>query len=136
MTTIAALSRRDHRIDFLRGLALASIFINHVPGNLYEKWTHKNFGFSDAAEVFVVLAGFASAYAYFARFERGEVWDATVKAVRRAFTLYIAHIVTTIIGISLFCAATLYFMHPGYLDDTIVYMAIKPLMEDPVRGLL
>ena len=47
-----------------------------------------------------------------------------------------SHIVTTIIGISLFCAATLYFMHPGYLDDTIVYMDIKPLMDDPVRGIL
>lgn len=136
MTTAAAPSRRDHRIDFLRGLALASIFINHVPGNFYEKWTHKNFGFSDAAEVFVMLAGFASAYAYFARFERGETWDATVKAIKRAWTLYMSHIVTTIIGISLFCAATLYFMHPGYLDDTIVYMDIKPLMDDPVRGLI
>lgn len=136
MMTAAAPSRRDHRIDFLRGLALASIFINHVPGNFYEKWTHKNFGFSDAAEVFVILAGFASAYAYFARFERGETWDATVKAIKRAWTLYMSHIVTTIIGISLFCAATIYFMHPGYLDDTIVYMDIKPLMEDPVRGLI
>lgn len=136
MTSAAAPSRRDHRIDFLRGLALASIFINHVPGNFYEKWTHKNFGFSDAAEVFVMLAGFASAYAYFARFEKGETWDATVKAIKRAWTLYMSHIVTTIIGISLFCAATLYFMHPGYLDDTIVYMDIKPLMDDPVRGII
>jgi hypothetical protein len=136
MTTAAAPSRRDHRIDFLRGLALASIFINHVPGNFYEKWTHKNFGFSDAAEVFVMLAGFASAYAYFARFERGETRDATVKAIKRAWALYMSHIVTTIIGISLFCAATLYFMHPGYLDDTIVYMDIKPLADDPVRGVI
>lgn len=136
MTTAAATSRRDHRIDFLRGLALASIFINHVPGNFYEKWTHKNFGFSDAAEVFVILAGFASAYAYFARFERGATWEAVGKAVRRAFSLYVAHIVTTIIGIALFCAATLYFMHPGFLDDTIVYMDIKPLMEDPVHGIV
>src|SRR5262249_42712114 len=30
----------------------------------------------------------------------------------------------------------LYFMDPGYLDDTIVYMDIKPLMDDPVRGFL
>jgi hypothetical protein len=47
-------SRRDHRIDFLRGAALASIFINHVPGNIWEQLTHKNFGFSDAAEIFVL----------------------------------------------------------------------------------
>jgi hypothetical protein len=136
MTTAQAPSRRDHRVDFLRGLALAIIFINHVPGNLYEKLTPKNFGFSDAAEVFVILAGFASAYAYFSRFERGEVWDATVKAWRRAGVLYVSHVVTSVVAIALFCFATLYFMHPGYLDDTIVFMDIKPLMDDPVRGFI
>jgi hypothetical protein len=129
-------SRRDHRVDFLRGLALAFIFVNHVPGNFYEKLTPKNFGFSDAAEVFVILAGFASAYAYFSRFERGEIWDATVKAWLRAGVLYVSHVVTSVIAIALFCFATLYFMDPGYLDDTIVYMDIRPLMDDPVRGFV
>jgi hypothetical protein len=136
MTAAQTPSRRDHRVDFLRGLALAIIFINHVPGNFYEKLTPKNFGFSDAAEIFVLLAGFASAYAYFSRFERGELWDATVKAWRRAGVLYVSHVVTSVIGIALFCFATLYFMHPGYLADTIVYMDIKPLMDDPVRGFV
>ena len=75
---------RDHRVDFLRGFALASIFINHVPGNVYEKLTHRNFGFSDAAEIFVLLAGFASAYAYFARYERGETLDSSLKALKRS----------------------------------------------------
>jgi hypothetical protein len=136
MTEASTPSRRDHRVDFLRGLALAIIFINHVPGNFYEKLTPKNFGFSDAAEIFVLLAGFASAYAYFARFERGEFWDATVKAWRRAGVLYVSHVVTSVIGIALFCFALLYFADPGYVDDTIVYMDIKPLMDDPMRGFL
>ena len=136
MTAASVPSRRDHRVDFLRGLALAIIFINHVPNNFYERWTPKNFGFSDAAEVFVMLAGFASAYAYFARFERGEVWDAVRKAWRRAGVLYVSHVVTTVAAVALFCAASLYFMDPGYLDDTIVFMDIKPLMDDPVRGFI
>lgn len=136
MSGVQTVIRRDHRVDFLRGFALATIFINHVPGNFYEKWTPKNFGFSDAAEIFVILAGFASAYAYFARFKRGEFLDATVKAWRRAGVLYVSHIVTSVIGIALFCFAMLYFMNPGYLDDTIVYMDIKPLMDDPMRGFL
>jgi len=136
MTAASVPSRRDHRVDFLRGLALAIIFINHVPNNFYERWTPKNFGFSDAAEVFVMLAGFASAYAYFARFERGEVWDAVRKAWRRAGVLYVSHVVTTVAAVALFCAASLYFMDPGYLDDTIVFMDIKLLMDDPVRGFI
>ena len=129
-------SKRDHRVDFLRGLALASIFINHVPGNLYEKLTHKNFGFSDAAEVFVLLAGFASAYAYYSRFERGERWDASIKALKRAWVLYMSHIVTTVIAIALFGAVAVYFTNPHYLDDVIVYMNVKPLFDDPVRGFI
>lgn len=136
MTAAQTPSRRDHRVDFLRGLALAIIFINHVPGNFYEKLTPKNFGFSDAAEIFVLLAGFASAYAYYSRFERGEFWEAATKAWRRAGVLYFSHVVTTVIAIALFCAATLYFAHPGYLDDSIVYMDIKPLMDDPVKGFV
>ncbi len=136
MTSTSPQSGRDHRVDFLRGLALATIFINHVPGNVYEKWTPKNFGFSDAAEIFVMLAGFASAYAYFSRFERGEIWEAVRKAWRRAGVLYISHVVATVAAVALFCAASLYFMDSGYLNDTIVYMDIKPLMDDPVRGFI
>jgi hypothetical protein len=136
MNSAPAQSRRDHRVDFLRGLALAIIFVNHVPGNFYEKLTPKNFGFSDAAEIFVILAGFASAYAYFSRFERGEIWQAVCKAWRRAGVLYMSHVVTTVAAVALLCFASLYFMRPDYLSDTIVYMDIKPLMDDPMRGFI
>lgn len=125
---------RDHRVDFLRGLALASIFINHVPGNVYEKLTHRNFGFSDAAEVFVLLAGFASAYAYFARYERGERLDSSLKALKRSGVLYMSHVVTTVAAIALFCLAAVLFAHPGYLDDSIVYVNIKSIFEDPIKA--
>jgi hypothetical protein len=48
---------RDTRIDFFRGIALISIFIDHIPGNEFAKFTLPNFGFADAAEIFVLLAG-------------------------------------------------------------------------------
>ena len=51
-------------VDFWRGFALVTIFVNHIPGNILEPFTHKNFGFSDAAEVFVFLAGVGVAFAY------------------------------------------------------------------------
>ncbi len=50
---------RDTRLDVLRGLALITIFINHVPGQIFEYATTKNFGFSDAAEAFVLISGIA-----------------------------------------------------------------------------
>ena len=42
-------SERDTRIDVLRALALLMIFVDHVPGTVFELFTYKNFGFSDAA---------------------------------------------------------------------------------------
>ena len=58
------LNGRDPRIDFFRGLALIFIFWDHVPHNPLGQITLRNLGFSDAAEVFVFLAGFASVMAY------------------------------------------------------------------------
>ena len=47
-----------------RGLALVMIFINHVPGTVFEAYTNRNFGFSDAAEAFVFMSGVAAGLAY------------------------------------------------------------------------
>src|SRR6478609_6317896 len=80
-------------IDFWRGIALATIFVDHVPGNVLEHYTQRNFGFSDAAEVFVLLAGIAAALAYGSRFAKGEALLQSLRIWSRAFTLYTAHIV-------------------------------------------
>jgi hypothetical protein len=86
-------------IDFWRGVALVSIFINHIPGNLFEPYTHKNFGFSDAAEMFVLLAGVAAAFAYMPGFTTSPA-RTVVRIGLRAWTLYMAHL--TLIAV---CAA-------------------------------
>ena len=70
---------RDSRVDVLRGIALFMIFIDHVPGNLLSLVTLRNFGFADAAELFVLLAGFASMVAYGGSFAR----DGTLTGLRR-----------------------------------------------------
>ena len=60
MANLEPKRERDVRIDFFRGLALLLIFIDHVPDNPWSFYTLKNFGFADASEVFVLLAGFFS----------------------------------------------------------------------------
>ncbi len=134
MTTNTA-KKRDHRIDLLRGFALASIFINHMPGNRFEHWTSRNFGLSDAAEIFVLLAGFAAALAFFTRFQSGQsgsYWTASYKAIRRAGTLYGAHLLATIWVVALFAAAAAILGNPDYLDQ----IGIGPLVTDPVPGII
>ena len=51
--------REANAIDFWRGFALVSIFINHIPGIWYERLTHRNLSISDSAELFVFLAGWS-----------------------------------------------------------------------------
>jgi hypothetical protein len=123
---------RDTRIDWLRGLALVMIFINHMPGNRFENWTNRNFGFSDAAEVFVLLAGVAAAFAYFRKFAAGDVGPTTGKIMRRVGTLYAAHVASTLAAVLLFAAAALWYANPDVLD----LIGIAPLWSDPVPGLI
>lgn len=126
------MGKRDHRIDWLRGFALASIFVNHMPGNRFEHWTLRNFGFSDAAELFVLLAGVAAALAFFRRFEQGETLAMAAKALRRTGKLYAAHVASTAGAILLFMLAAQAFDNPGYLD----LIGVAPLTESPYLGFL
>ena len=126
------LGARDHRIDFLRGFALLSIFINHIPGNVLEPLTLKNFGLSDSAELFVLLAGIASAFAYYPRFAAGETVASTGKVLRRAGTLYIAHLASTMAGLAIFSFGAVMLAHPELLED----INIPPFLADPPAGLV
>lgn len=83
---------RDHRIDFYRGLALIFIFWDHIPQNPLASFTLRNFGFSDAAEVFVFLAGYAAVLAYGKIALRDGYLVAGMRILRRAWVLYVVHI--------------------------------------------
>ena len=47
--------QRIAAVDFWRGLILIVIMVDHVPGNVLEHLTPRNFGLSDSAEAFVFL---------------------------------------------------------------------------------
>jgi hypothetical protein len=126
------LKQRDTRIDVFRALALLTIFINHVPGTVYENLTHKNFGFSDSAEAFVLISGIAVGLAYGSKFEPGNRFLITLKAWRRAATLYSTHILTTIATLAIFCAAGIYLKRPDFMS----FINIGPLMDQPAKALI
>ena len=119
---------RDHRVDFFRGFALLTIFINHVPGVMWEHLTSRNYGFSDSAELFVFLAGFASAFAYGRSFLQGSALVASIKALRRAGTLYLVHITLTMIAVALFAIAAMTTGDGRYLMELgIGYFVTQPI---------
>ncbi len=136
--TTPHLRDREHRVDFLRGLALISMFMNHIPGNIFAKFTHTNFGFSDAAEVFVTLAGFAAAQAYYPAYARGEQLAATLKAWRRGGLLYLCHIASTMAAIAILAIAAIALNRPGYLGELVPPMrpVLAPLFTEPATGYI
>jgi hypothetical protein len=125
-------SHRDYRIDWLRGLALATIFINHMPGNRFEFWTPRNFGFSDSAEIFVLLAGVAAGLAFFKKFESGDAIGASRKAFRRVGVLYGAHLLSTVMVIAMFSAVAFALGNPDVYD----LIDIRALIEQPLPGII
>jgi hypothetical protein len=96
---------RDLHLDVFRGLALSMIFINHLPGTVYEHFTTCNFGFSDAVEGFVMMSGLAAALAYAALIRSGGLTVAIRRCLLRAFTLYWVHIPTTVLALAISAGA-------------------------------
>jgi len=95
---------RDHRVDALRGVALTMMFCDHIPQNLLNRFTIRNLGFCDAAEIFVLLAGFASMLAYGRLFERDGWRVGLGRLGRRVLKLYLFQmgmLVTTVTTIKL-----------------------------------
>ncbi|MBB5074163.1 hypothetical protein HNQ69_001300 [Bartonella callosciuri] len=93
---------RDTRIDVFCSLALLTIFINHIPGTLYEYITHKKFGFSDSAEIFVLLSGISLELSFHVRLYQESFNFIRRKLWRRALQLYRAYLFTTSATLSLF----------------------------------
>ncbi|NTT85931.1 OpgC family protein [Tabrizicola fusiformis] len=123
-------SIRDPRLDVFRGLCLVMIFINHVPGNIYENLTSRNFGFSDAAEGFVLMSGIAAGLAYSMDFNLpGRIWTGLARVWRRVWTLYMVHLVTTAAGLGAVAAVTLWLGDPAPLTQNLM----KYLFTQPVK---
>ena len=123
---------RDARLDMFRGIALVMIFINHVPGTIYETYTNRNFGFSDAAEAFVFMSGMAAGLAYSNGFRNDKLWPAVAKVWARARQLYFVHITITMLCLAIFAAAALWFDLP----EVMLKNNIAPIYGKPLSTLI
>ncbi|HVG46831.1 MAG TPA: OpgC domain-containing protein [Rubellimicrobium sp.] len=122
-------STRDPRLDVLRGAALVTIFVNHVPGNFYESLTIRNWGFSDAAEAFVLMSGVSAGIAYGPAFRPGgDVWAGLARVWGRAWTLYLVHLLVTVAALAIAAGLALWADTPGLLSkDGIDALFLQPL---------
>ncbi len=122
---------RDQRIDFFRGLALIFIFWDHIPHNPLAELTVRNFGFSDAAEIFVFLAGYAAVLAYGKIGQRDGFLLAGIKILRRAWVLYVVHIflLAVLMGIVFFAN------NHVETRDLVQEMGLQYFLSNPQQAL-
>lgn len=99
---------RDLRLDFFRGIANWAIFLDHIPDNVVNWITTRNWGFSDAADMFVFISGYTAAFVYGRMMlERGPLAGGT-RILKRAWQIYVAHVFLLVI----------YIAEIGYLAQT------------------
>ncbi len=122
---------RDLRVDFFRGLALWWIFTDHVPANWLNQLSLRNFALCDAAEVFVLLAGYGAGLAYGGRMRRNGWVSAGADVLARAWTLYVAHIFLFVV----FVAQVAYSAAALNRGDFIDEIHIDVLGESPYRAM-
>lgn len=128
----SATATRDTRLDVLRAVALLMIFVDHVPGQPLENWTLRNFGFSDASELFVLISGIAVALAYGRKYDMRNLSGLAVKAWRRAGTLFSAHLLGTFTTLAIFAAFAWVFARPELMEQ----ISIPAVMQDPAKGFV
>lgn len=125
-------SGRDMRIDFFRGLALWWIFTDHVPGDWLGNVSLRNFAFCDATEIFVLAAGYAGGIVYGRVMDRHGWLYAAADVVRRAWTLYVAHIFLFVVFAAQVAYSATALDRADYLDE----INLDPLGQEPYRALL
>ena len=125
-------SGRDIRLDLFRGLALWFIFIDHIPTNIVSWLTVRNYGFSDATEIFVFISGYTAVIAYARMMEREGWVRAAARIYRRVWQLYVAHIL-------LFVAFSAQIAWVSIARDTpalIEEMELLGLGQNPYQAIL
>jgi hypothetical protein len=127
---------RDLRLDLFRGIANWAIFLDHIPDNIVNWITTRNYGFSDAADLFVFISGYTASFVY-ARMmiDRGFIVGAT-RLFKRVWQLYVAHIILFVIYIVAIAFLARRFMDSELINEFNVAGLVDHATETLGQGLL
>jgi hypothetical protein len=125
-------SSHDSRLYLTLGIANWSIFLDHIPSNVANLLTLRNFGFSGAADLFVFVVGYGVTIIHGKMaLERGFVVAAT-RIFRRVWRLYAAYVALFVIYID----AIAYFASQSTAPEIIHEYNISGILEHPLRILV
>jgi hypothetical protein len=125
--TFPAVGERELRLDLFRGLALWLIFIDHLPPNILTWFTLRNYGFSDATEIFIFISGYTAAFVYGRAMLQVGVVVATARILRRVWQIYVAHVFLFTIFLAEISYVATSFENPLYSEE----MGIMDFLKQP-----
>jgi hypothetical protein len=129
-------TERDLRLDLFRGIALWLIYLDHLPSNIVNWITIRNYGFSDATEIFIFISGYTAAFVYGkAMLDRGFL-VASARMLRRAWQIYVAHIFLFAIYLAEISYVAASFENPLYAEEMGVLDFLKQPDVTIVQALL
>jgi hypothetical protein len=123
----ASAPKRELRLDLFRGMALWLIFIDHLPPNILTWFTIRNYGFSDATEIFIFISGYTAAFVYGrAMLAQGFV-VASARILKRVWQIYVAHVFLFTIFLAEISYVATSFENPLYSEE----MGILDFLKQP-----
>jgi hypothetical protein len=122
---------RDLRLDLFRGVANWGIFLDHIPNNIVNWVTTRNYGFSDAADLFIFISGYTVAFV-FARMmlERGFIVGAS-RLLKRVWQIYVAHVFLFVLYLAEIGYLAQRYGNPGFTDE----FNIRGFLANPAQFL-
>jgi hypothetical protein len=108
--------RQANAVDFWRGFALVTIFVNHVPGIYYSRFTHAEISVSDSADLFVFLAGWSLRYVAGTADKGPPTSQLMLRLGGRAVTIYGAQVLITMIAIAMLASVAIVRDNPLLLE--------------------
>ncbi|QIP02730.1 OpgC domain-containing protein [Bradyrhizobium symbiodeficiens] len=122
----------DARLYLTLGIANWSVFVDHIPNNVVNLLTLRNFGFSGAADLFVFVVGYGVAIIHGRMALERDYLVAATRIFRRVWRLYAAYVVLFVIYI----ATITYVASQSMAPEIIHEYNISGILEHPLRILV
>ncbi len=120
-------TERELRLDLFRGLALWLIFVDHLPPNIFTWLTIRNYGFSDATEIFIFISGYTAAFVYGRAMSGRGFVVASARILKRVWQIYVAHVFLFTIFLAEISYVATQFENPLYSEE----MGILDFLKQP-----
>jgi hypothetical protein len=127
---------RDLRLDFFRGIGQWMVFLDHIPFDVVNWLTFRNYGFSDAAELFVFISGYTAGFVYGPAMREGRIFAATARLLKRVWQLYVAHVFLFVFFIAYIAQTAEHYDNPMLAHEFNVFAFLRHPDVMLLQGLI